>query len=227
MDNKRTGYWKDIPNDEFYKGYLYMLEKQKRHIYYIDGDITIENPMMRDFKHIYMCYLNDDGYNEKDLENEDLWPNFRSARHKTKWLFDHEKRNETLYVTYKNNEYVGFATAAINHSPPGNKVIAAAIEPDSLVVGTEMFCRKKFRKTKVVVCAYDFFVNFLGENRLCITDNMQLPRMVDIMNGKEKNPDISSLVDRTPMHKKVQAHRILKKLKERDTRRSKRKDDGK
>ena len=226
MDNNRTGYWKDIPDEEFYGGYLYKLKEEKRHIYYIDGDITIENPMMCDFKHIYKCYLNDDGYTEEDLKNEEMWPKFRKARHKTKWLFDHKKRDEKLYVAYKNNEFAGFGTVAINTSPPGSKLIAASIDPDTLAVGTEWECRKKFRKTKIVVCGYDFFVNLLGHDKVCITDSMQLPKMLDMINNKSgAEIDLNDLVDRTPMQKKIQAHRILKKLAKREERRKQKEQD--
>ena len=218
MDNKRTGfpYWDTIDDKEFYGEYYNRFLQHKKHVFYMFENFVIERPSMKDFKHIYMCALLDEGYTEDDLLDESLWPEIRHVRDMTRWIFDHSKVDEEVYVGYMDGEYVGYGTVLINNTPvPGSTEEEQVIELGSLAVGTEVYIRPKFRQGKAVVCVYDFFTNMLGQGKTLMTDNADLSKLFDEKNYKKNYQKPQDLIDYSPYLYRERVHKILTKRMQR------------
>jgi len=216
MDNKRTGfpYWDTIDDEEFYGEYYNRFLKHEKHVFYMFEDFVIERPSMKDFKHIYMCALLDEGYTEDDLLDESLWPEIRHVRDMTRWIFDHNKTDEEVYLGYMDGEYVGYGTVLINNTPVGSGDVQP-VELGTLAIGTEVYIRPKFRNSKAIVCVYDFFTNVLGQGKTLLTDNVNLPKMLDELNYNKNYKNPSDFVDYSPSLYRERVHKILIKKMQR------------
>jgi len=217
MDNKRTGfpYWDTIDDEEFYGEYYNKFLKHQRHVFYMFENFIIERPSMKDFKHIYMCALLDEGYTEDDLLDESLWPEIRHVRDMTRWIFDHNKKDEEVYVGYMNGEYVGFGTVVVNNTPLSGSSSVQPVELGTLAIGTEVYIRPKFRYGKAIVCVYDFFTNVLGQGKTVLTDNVNLPKLLDEANYKNNYKNPSDFVDYSPHLYRERVHKIITKRMQR------------
>ncbi len=146
MDNSRLGYDEDVDPKEYFGEYYEDWLKAKQEVLYVFEDIIIEKPNLKDFRHIYKCFLNDEGLNYDDLSSHENLHTLHKIRDHAAWFFKSDTEDQ-IFMIYKNNEYAGFATLSKEGKYPVPTV-------------TEVKIRKKFAYGLPTTCIIDYLMNF-------------------------------------------------------------------
>ncbi len=217
-NNKREEYCTDQTDQQFYGPFYKRSLTEKRVVLYQYKDITIEEPILADARHIYKCYMDDAGLTEADFNTDKRKDTFKIMR-ELRWLYSKHGQNEKTTFMFRDNEFVGYGTYIDSEGEEiGNRkrkpttILSGQINSGMYgrkvpIISTRMRIRKKFRKTLCPVCAIDYITNVVSPDLVVLTDNKNIYQLLQASRGRTKN--MPRLADESLHKKKYQVHKIL------------------